>query len=145
MADASSMILQPVQWVYTDFEHFAWKNNILASTVGFTIGMATKELIENASKHAGVPTIAQLYVKIMKKPWPSGPAAAPITWSGSLVLILLELLKWAGVLIMTFVIATYIMDWMVEKAKSATGSASTTASTTATENKSSNALHSSAA
>jgi len=140
MADASSMILQPVQRVYTDFEHFAWKNNILASTVGFTIGMATKELIENASKHAGVPTIAQLYVKIMKKPWPSGPAAAPITWSGSLVLILLELLKWAGVLIMTFAIATYIMDWMVEKAKSATGSAST-----ATENKSSNALHSSAA
>ena len=114
-------LLQPVQRVYSDFSNFAWKNNILASTVGFTIGMATKELIENMSTHAGVPSITQLYTMITNKQLSSG-AAVPATWSGSLLLIALDLLKWAGILLMTFLVATYIMNWLLDSAKTAAAS-----------------------
>ena len=110
------MELVPVTHVVSDFQNFAWSNNILASTVGFTIGMATKDLIENMMRHAGVPTLPEAYAKITGKALSKGVDVAP-TWSGTMVLLLLDILKWAGILLMSFIIATYVLQWLIGKAK----------------------------
>lgn len=113
----SAIMLQPINRIYSDFENFAWSNNILASTVGFTIGMATKDLIENMAKHAGIPTIEKLYTSITRKSAQFNPTTHQFKWSDSVVFISLDILKWLGILLMTFLIGTYILQWIVNKSK----------------------------
>ena len=115
-----TMISKPLNRIYSDFENFAWSNNILASTAGFTIGMATKDLIENVAHHAGVPTIEKLYTIITKKTLPSISSGIQHTFSDSSILISLDILQWLGILLMTFIIGTYILQWIVHKASAST-------------------------
>jgi large-conductance mechanosensitive channel len=105
-----SGIIQPFDQVYKNFVDFAWKNNILASTAGFTIGLATKDFIDKVMKHLGfgngiMKLQEWLYTLLRVSPSPS--------WTSAVLLIIGDFLIWIAVIVITFVIATYIMAYLI--------------------------------
>lgn len=113
-------MMNPFETVYMDFYNYLFQSNVLTSATGFSVGLATLTLIEKVSFYAGVPTIPRIYKAFTGKALPNGPDALPETWGASLLLILLELFKWLGILILTFVIATYFMRLIMKEAKRVT-------------------------
>ena len=89
--------------LYNNFETFALENNILASTAGFTIGFATKELVDKIIKRFA-PIIGDF--DFMKK---FAKKVEPTTILGIGGAILGDILLWMVAIFITFIIATYIM------------------------------------
>ena len=50
--------------IVTDFQEFMFKNNILISAAGFTVGAATKEVIEHTMEKAIFPMMSFVWIKV---------------------------------------------------------------------------------
>jgi large-conductance mechanosensitive channel len=93
----------------SDFQKFALQNNIIASTAGFTIGLATKDLIDKTLRRFNFGSSAELLTSLFGKKG-AKPTVDPASPLGVSLGILCDLFIWLGVIGMTFLIATYIMS-----------------------------------
>jgi len=94
--------------LYNNFENFALENNILASTAGFTIGFATKELVDKIIRRFS-PIVGNFdfMKKLTKK-------IEPTTALGITGAIIGDILLWMVAIFITFIIATYIMTVFIK-------------------------------
>jgi large-conductance mechanosensitive channel len=87
--------------VYNEFRTFVWQNNILASTAGFSIGIATKELIEKFVNRTITPNLKEgvnrafNYSRLPK-------------WQKNTLRVVGDILLWITIVIITFLIAEYL-------------------------------------
>lgn len=106
-----SQLIHPFDNVYKTFVEFAWKNNILASTAGFTIGLATKDFIEKVMKHLGFGNGIQRF-QLLVETWLRS-LSIQSQWLSTLLFIVGDFLVWIAAIVFTFVIATYIMAYFL--------------------------------
>jgi len=92
---------------YQDFQQFALENNILASTAGFTIGLATKDLIDKTVRRFSFLWEFPAFKKMAKSIEPTTPI-------GISCAILGDIFLWLFAIFLTFLIATYVMTLFVK-------------------------------
>jgi len=103
----------------SDFQSFALQNNIIASTAGFTIGLATKDLIDKTLRRFNFGSSAELITTLFGKK-SSKPLIEPTSPLGISLGIVCDIVIWLVVIVMTFLIATYIMSrFIIPRVKSA--------------------------
>ena len=93
----------------SDFQNFALQNNIIASTAGFTIGLATKDLIDKTLRRFNFGSSSELISTLFGKKG-AKPTVDPSSPLGISLGIFSDLVIWLIVIGMTFLIATYIMS-----------------------------------
>jgi large-conductance mechanosensitive channel len=93
---------------YQNFQKFALQNNVLASTAGFSIGIATKELIERILTHVGFQSIGTMSADSLTKYVGNVPY-----WARAIMLIVGDILVWLAIILFTFIIAFYVMQRII--------------------------------
>jgi large-conductance mechanosensitive channel len=94
---------------YENFQTFALQNNVLASTAGFSIGIATKELIERILKRVGFQSIGAISADSLTKYVGNLPY-----WARAIMLIIGDILVWVAIILFTFIIAFYVMSRIIK-------------------------------
>jgi hypothetical protein len=94
---------------YENFQTFALQNNVLASTAGFSIGIATKELIERILKRVGFQSIGAVSADSLTKYVGNLPY-----WARAIMLIIGDILVWVAIILFTFIIAFYVMSRIIK-------------------------------
>jgi len=89
---------------YLNFQNFAIQNNILASTAGFTIGMATIYMFDAILERLGF-NVEDIHYNMVKE--------LP-EWMQIILFILFQFLRWAIIVLITFIFTFYIFRIIIE-------------------------------
>jgi large-conductance mechanosensitive channel len=101
--------------LYSDFQEYMYSNNVLVAASGFSIGVATKEMVQKVLELVVLP-LAQclMHVTLLQKAYRVLVMHTSKKWVGRIVAVLAELSwtisEWLLLVVLTFLLLEYVLN-----------------------------------